>query len=72
MQLTIFSTIKNMVTVRPVKLRNSWYYKKLSNTLRIGTYTKEFLINTKFYNKEWLQICFHLSYMDFGDEDLHH
>ena len=60
MQLTIFSTIKNMVTVRTVKLRNSWYYKKLSNTLRIGirigTYTKEFLINTKFYNKEWLQI----------------
>ena len=56
MQLTIFSTIKNMVTVRTVKLRNSSYYKKLSNTLRIGTYTKEFLINTKFYNKEWLQI----------------
>ena len=29
---------------RIVKLRNNWHYKKLSNTLPIGRYSKEFLI----------------------------
>ena len=33
-----------MVTVRTVKLRNSWCYKKSSNSLPIGTYSKELLI----------------------------
>ena len=33
-----------MVTVRTVKLRNSWFYNKSSNALQIGSYSKEFLI----------------------------
>ena len=37
-------TINTMVIVRTVKLRNSWYYKKSSNALRIETYSNEFLV----------------------------
>ena len=33
-----------MVAVRTVKLRNSWYYKKSNNALRIDRYSKEFLM----------------------------
>ena len=33
--------MNNMVTVRIVKLRKSLYNKKSSNTLRIGTHSKE-------------------------------
>ena len=36
-----------MVTVRTVKLKNSWYNKKSSNTLRIGKHPKELL-------KQWI------------------
>ena len=37
--------IKNMMTVKTIERENSWYYKKSSNTLLIGTYSKEFLIH---------------------------
>ena len=33
-----------MVIARTVRLRNSWYYKRYSNTFRIGTYSQEFQI----------------------------
>ena len=61
-----------MVTVRTVKLRNSLYYKESSNILRIDAYTKGIpdIVNSKWYSKEWLRIWFHLSYLDFLDEDL--
>ena len=45
-----------MVTVRTVKLRYSWYYKKSSNILRIGHIQQGIVdaVNSKWYNKEWL------------------
>ena len=42
-QLAIVNKNK-MVTPRTVNLRNIWYYKKSSNTLKVGTYSKKFLI----------------------------
>ena len=46
-----------MVAVRTVKLRNIWYYKKSSNTLR-NRHTQQGIldaVNSKWYNKEWLR-----------------